>query len=1544
MNKKNKFAVKNKKLLFLIFCLIFITINIFSLDFYWENPKIFVNADSYFPLAVKNSSENFIFWEEVDFEKKQIFISCRRYKNFYDYSDTRRFAGPFFYSGNEIPDIYSAAVLENGTIAVSVVSQDGEIFIFTSADSGKNFEKIKLESKNLQVAPKLFADFQDNFRLFVSVGKEKSFSICTSISSDGKNWSNITNFPPSEKFSNVFVPVLQKTKNCDFVIFQAQYLSAETKRISFQLYLTKRTEKGWSEPVLLTDAKSLQQKNKKQFYEYQNQRASILQFGENYWFAWERTEDINSSIWIAQFDENGTAEGTACQLTVRANASRPILFEYNDDLYITWFDNRNGNNALFTAKKNGEYYDETEIFSDENSNIFVYPMILNNRLSFVWQQNQKIALLAPDDTVFPPKLKPLSFTEGKKSNKKDLQVQIIFPQDSSEIAGYSYTWGKNDSQSEPPKIIEHFTKDDKLKLKVQGDGENILKVKIVDYAGNWSETAQISYFVDLIPPVAPKINITNKDKWGFIDSNTFSLAWDKSESEDTKGYFYRLDYVGNIPKSISVSKNHPLKLNSWEVLKIKNSLLKKYEKELTKKRKTENQNFTDRLNTKKFENYKNGIWVFSVAGIDECGNIGETSSELIILNKYEPQTFINSVEIQKNETKEIILSVYGGGFTYDGTISEIYIDKDGYEPWDLVLKKDKNNFKVLSDSKISNINIGSDLEEGEYKIGLFHTDRGLFLSKNIIKTEQTGTVKIQGEYKRQSKLIKNFKIYKYNIVLNLVIWILIIILSVIAILFLIGISVKSYSEKKLIQKEVKAFAKGDIMPFEKNQYKKRQPSLKGKLVFSIYMFVVIIVLSVTLQNGVRIIELQKETMAKALESKVNVLLESLCSGVKNFFPVNNLLELSVLPEQKNAVEEVNYITIIGQKHNQTSANNLNYVWATNDREIIQKIDSSTLVYGESELIDPKITEITRKFINLDFDIANNLRELSDRIEKLTKQAEELYKSSLQEDIDEAERLSLTITELRNQTDIKLSEYSAKAAGSEPYFDINEIDTKNREFIFYKPVLYRQGTTNNWVHAVVYLELSTQNLIDEINKMLFKIINSALLIGVIAVTIGGLGAYFFATVIVHPIKKLESHVIMIGRTKNKIHLKGKDIIIKQKDEIGRLGQAINNMTHELISNAEEEEIVMDGKAVQNAFLPLENSGLNNKNTFAKYSDKNIECFGYYEGESGVSGDYFDWKKLDDTWFCVIKCDASGHGIPAAIIMTVVATIFRRYFENWTYKKDGVNLNILVEQINDFIEGLGLKGKFATLIICLLNMKSGELFMCNAGDNLIHIFDSETKKIKILKLSPTPTAGIFTSDFVATKSKFTVEKTVLKQNDILFLYTDGIEESTRKVRNKDYSVKQNKIETKKINPKTQKEETEITFEDVKEEFGYDRIVQIIESVLNKKKWVLTKQENPNTTEKLEFDFTKSQGTLNEAILALVSAEKVFRFYKSPEISQTNYVKVDKNIDDFLLKYFNIYSEYATKKSENTTNENNYIDYDMLQEDEQSDDLTLLAIKRK
>lgn len=1542
-----------------LFLLIMVSGFLFAQTLYWENPQVITDTDSRFPVSLTNGQDSYILWEEVDSKNKAIYLSIRKYNSFTDFFENRRFAGPFNYSGDEVPDIYTAAILDDGRFAVAVASDYGQISVFSSSDQAFTFEETKLPSTSTMVAPRIYSTKAGGYKMFTSVGEENAFTIFTADSSDGKSWSRFVQFQPVQSFRNPFIPVLLKTETEDILVFQAQYTSAETNRLSYQLYLTSRSGNGinWTAPVLLTDRNSLTSQSRKEFHNYQNQRPYLFNYKGTYYLTWERTDTVESSIWVAQITKQGLVKGTAESIGSQGSANRSILFEYEDHLYTTWFDTRRGRESVYMARKNGSYWEETSLVENRNSNMFACPLITkdvegNQILSFIWQQttpNNKnsIAILSPDKSVNAPTLNPLSYKKGKASRSENVQIRIDFPEDSSNIAGYSYTWSR-DSAKEPPKQIEHFTRENKIKTKATEDGYYYLTARIVDYAGNWSEPVSLEYHLDLTPPQAPEINIENIDKYGFINSNNYSLQWKPSASEDTEGYVYRIDHIADIPKSIAVSKKHPMKLSDERVEEIKRNLESRYENELSKNRRMSANVQTKGLSTPRYYNKPNGLYLLSVAAIDEVGNLGPVSSQFFILNKFQPSTYITSVTQKQDDLGNIILTISGGGFTYDGTISKIYIDKDGKQPYELTLDKNENKYRVQSNTKITNVNLGVDLEEGSYRIGLYHTDRGLYFTERILKVAQNGTLKIEAEYQTQSKLNANFKQYKYQIAISLIIGFLILCVLVFLLIFASTTLIQNIYTKQLTTKEINALLEGAAMPLSKtgkdmNRKQKRLPSLKRKLIRFTYSLVVMIVLAVTIEDGFRVIRLQEATMAAGLANRTEVLLESLFSGVKNFFPANNLLELTALPGQKEAMDEVKYVTIIGQKMDSTSAQELNYIWATNDPEISLKMDTYTLIYGESNITDDVVTKITKELAQLDQVIKADLQELSDRIEELSQQATVLYASGLEEDTKEADRLSDIIVDLRNQVDAKLEEYSKNAAGSYPNFDTANLDHSNTDFIFYRPVMYRKGTSGNYIHGLVYLELSTQTLIESLNREIRSILFFGAIVAILAVFFGVFGSLIFASLIVRPIKKLEAHVIMIGQTKNKALLKGKDVEIKTKDEVGRLGDAVNNMTHELVANAEEEALAMDGKAVQKAFLPLASGALNNKNTYAEYNGEQLQCYGYYEGESGVSGDYFDYKKLDEQWFGIIKCDASGHGIPAAIIMTVVATIFRRYFENWSFNKNGTKLNVLVEQINDFIEGLGLKGKFATLIICLLNVKTGELYMCNAGDNLVHIYEASKKKMKLITLASAPTAGVFTSDLVAMRGGFKVEKTILNKGDILFLYTDGIEESTRRIREFDYTVRQNDVEVRKMNPKTHQEEVEIKTEDAKEEFGPERVSEIIESVYNRQKYVLTKVDNPDSNETLEFDFTTCEGTVREAILALASMEKVFRFYKSPSVQNTDYVKVDRQIDDFLSKYFNRYEFYAAKKSDNAENGINYIDYDQMQEDEQSDDLTLLAIKR-
>ncbi len=191
----------------------------------------------------------------------------------------------------------------------------------------------------------------------------------------------------------------------------------------------------------------------------------------------------------------------------------------------------------------------------------------------------------------------------------------------------------------------------------------------------------------------------------------------------------------------------------------------------------------------------------------------------------------------------------------------------------------------------------------------------------------------------------------------------------------------------------------------------------------------------------------------------------------------------------------------------------------------------------------------------------------------------------------------------------------------------------------------------------------------------------------------------------------------------------------------------------------------------------------------------------------------------------------------------------------------------------------------------------------------------------------------------KGGFKVETVKLKDGDALFLYTDGIEEAKRLFRN-------SKLETVLCEEEGLDKEAEHETHSVGqdgEELGKDRVVKIIESIFERKPYTLKKWHNPIENEEFDFDFSATQGSIEDVVIGLVSVEKIFRMYQDPKANETNLVKVDKKIDLFLNKYFRQYQTYCGNKRENTEAKE-YLYYTNIREDDQYDDLTILVIKKK
>jgi hypothetical protein len=133
-----------------------------------------------------------------------------------------------------------------------------------------------------------------------------------------------------------------------------------------------------------------------------------------------------------------------------------------------------------------------------------------------------------------------------------------------------------------------------------------------------------------------------------------------------------------------------------------------------------------------------------------------------------------------------------------------------------------------------------------------------------------------------------------------------------------------------------------------------------------------------------------------------------------------------------------------------------------------------------------------------------------------------------------------------------------------------------------------------------------------------------------------------------------------------------------------------------------------------------------------------------------------------------------------------------------------------------------------------------------------------------------------------------------------------------------------------------------------FGSKRIADIINAVMNRGHYTLRKPHDPQ--ENYIFDYSSCKGTADEAVMAAVSAEKLFRMFKAPANAENCRVPVDARIDAFLRGILAKYERFRKDTSAGDTSVSGTsvcagtVYYEGMCEDEQYDDIAILGVMRK
>ncbi len=243
-------------------------------------------------------------------------------------------------------------------------------------------------------------------------------------------------------------------------------------------------------------------------------------------------------------------------------------------------------------------------------------------------------------------------------------------------------------------------------------------------------------------------------------------------------------------------------------------------------------------------------------------------------------------------------------------------------------------------------------------------------------------------------------------------------------------------------------------------------------------------------------------------------------------------------------------------------------------------------------------------------------------------------------------------------------------------------------------------------------------------------------------------------IVRPIKIILDQIkaVLTGR-------KYKKIYTKRTDELGIYAHFFNEVTSSLEKVTDEltqskkltGELVVAGQ-LQKELIPIKAPTIEGFDIAVK--NRSAEELG---------GDNLDFIKVGNSTYFYIG-DVTGHGIPAAIVMTMVNTLINAFAELYDTAFD------IVVQTNRRLKTKIRSTMFMSMLMLKWNGMTKKMTYVGCGHEYILVYRAQTSTVEVL-----PSGGIALG-MVADNSKIIKERDLaLQKDDVIVLYTDGITEA-------------------------------------------------------------------------------------------------------------------------------------------------------------------------
>ncbi|MEM7146193.1 MAG: GAF domain-containing SpoIIE family protein phosphatase [Verrucomicrobiota bacterium] len=151
---------------------------------------------------------------------------------------------------------------------------------------------------------------------------------------------------------------------------------------------------------------------------------------------------------------------------------------------------------------------------------------------------------------------------------------------------------------------------------------------------------------------------------------------------------------------------------------------------------------------------------------------------------------------------------------------------------------------------------------------------------------------------------------------------------------------------------------------------------------------------------------------------------------------------------------------------------------------------------------------------------------------------------------------------------------------------------------------------------------------------------------------------------------------------------------------------------------------------------------------------------------VSGDYFDYIRVDDHHWGLVIGDVSGKGIPASLIMAMCRSVIRVHAENNTNPHD------VLSAVNRALSPDIREDMFISMAYVFLRDYSDDVTLVRAGHDPPMLYHRASGETELLK-PPGLAVGIDGGDVFNRVTEAQTFK--METGDCLLLYTDGVNET-------------------------------------------------------------------------------------------------------------------------------------------------------------------------